>query len=265
MKSRILLICGNNPRNLFLYKCISSEYEISGIIIQNRSDLNPSPMESISNRDKGNFIKHFSNRDKIESHFFDKSLSFDDVETIEVDANNISSLYVLDFVKKIKPDIVFTCGVAMIKDPLFSALPKTTINLHSGITPRYKGSAGNFWPFYFLEPNWAGATFHILSPQLDMGGIVHQTVPNLEYGDSIHQVACKAITLACHDSLKIIDKYNSKGFITSVEKQFTGKLFLEKEFRAEHLRVVYELFNDNIVDHFLDSDIQPNPPKLVEM
>ena len=35
----------------------------------------------------------------------------------------------------------------------------------------------------------------------------------LSYGDSIHEVACKAMVLACHDSLKIIDLYDRKGSI----------------------------------------------------
>ncbi len=265
MTPRILLICGNTPRNLYLYECISKVYEIAGLILQERGDAHPTPGRLLSKNDKNNFILHFDNRKKFESQYFSSSILENNSNVLKVSQSDISSLFVRDFVQKIKPDIVFTCGVGLIKDPVFSELPDIKINLHSGITPKYKGSAGNFWPFYFLEPNWAGTTFHFLSSTLDMGNIIHQTVPELSYGDSIHEVACKAMVLACHDSLKIIDLYVKKGNITSVEQKFSGKMFLGSDFRPEHLRVIYDMFGDSVVDHFLDGRINPEPPNLIQL
>ena len=160
MKPRILLICGNNPRNLFLYHCISKVYEIAGLVLQDRIDNHPKPGKLLSKNDRDNFILHFDNRKNFESQYFSSSAFENNTNVLKVNELDISTSLVRNFVKKIKPDLVFTCGVGLIKDPLFSVLPDIKINLHSGITPKYKGSAGNFWPFYFLEPNWAGTTFH---------------------------------------------------------------------------------------------------------
>ena len=62
-----------------------------------------------------------------------------------------------------------------------------------GLIPYYKGSITMFWPFYFLEPNMAGTTFHIIDKYVDTGEILHNNTPNLERGDGLHDVASKAI------------------------------------------------------------------------
>jgi folate-dependent phosphoribosylglycinamide formyltransferase PurN len=265
MTPRILIICGDNKRNLFLYNCISRVYEVSGLILQNREDANPKPEKNLIDNDRANFILHFKNRNKFEKQYFQSCSFHKNTEVIKVSDLDVSAPTIRSFIKKIKPDMVFTCGVGLIKEPLLSELPDIKINLHSGITPKYKGAAGNFWPFYFLEPNWAGTTFHFLSSSLDMGDVIHQTTPELNYGDSIHEVACKAMMMACYDSLKIVDTYSNNGMIPSSKQKFSGKMFLGSDFHPEHLRVIYDMFKDNIVNDFLDGKINPKGPNLVKL
>ena len=101
-------------------------------------------------------------------------------------------------------------GVSIIKEPIFSELPGIKINLHSGFLPEFKGSAGNFWPFYFLKPNYVGMTFHFLTSKLDAGEIIHQSQPTLNYGETIHEVSCNAMLLAFIDAIKILEVIKNK-------------------------------------------------------
>ena len=93
---------------------------------------------------------------------------------------------------------------------------------------------------------------------------MHQSVPILERGDCMHEVACKAIVTAA-DDLKIILSHMAKGEVFEGEEQRkTGKLFLEREWRPEHLRLIYETYGDKIVDLYLDGKINKNnAPRLV--
>ena len=43
----------------------------------------------------------------------------------------------------------------------------------------------------------------------------------------------------------------------------TGKNFLERDFRPEHLRIIYDSFDDDIVDKFLDGNIHSTKPNLI--
>ena len=68
--------------------------------------------------------------------------------------------------------------------------------MHLGLSPRYRGSATLFWPFYFLEPQYCGITFHYLLDEPDAGDIIHQTLADLELNDEIFDVAWKLIIKA---------------------------------------------------------------------
>ena len=143
-------------------------------------------------------------------------------------------------------------------------MPKYSINLHSGLAPYYKGAACNFWPFYFLEPNWAGMTFHLLSKKLDSGNILHHTTPKLYIKDNIHDVSCKVQLKSFKESLQIINMIKNKN-IKEHKLNLNGKLFLKKDFKPEHLRVVYNLYNDDLVKYYLQNKIHKTKPKLVSI
>ena len=49
--------------------------------------------------------------------------------------------------------ISFTIWVLVLDQNLLDIMPSNIINLHAGLAPYYRGSACNFWPFYFLSPH----------------------------------------------------------------------------------------------------------------
>ena len=169
----------------------------------------------------------------------------------------------VEYVKNLAVDAVFIFGSGMIRDPLFSILPKLKINLHLGISPRYRGSATLFWPFYFLEPNWAGSTFHLITDEPDAGQIIHQSAPKLEMGDTIHEVACKVVEESALDVKRVIGVLESGKDPTLHRQRGTGKNFLTRDFIPQHLRVIYDLYDDDIVDQYLEGKISPKSPNLV--
>ena len=158
---KILWIGGNHSRHLYFINKIQSVFKISGAIIQKREHIVPQPPENIEEVDRKNFIKHFSNRVIAENKFFGNP-DLPNCETHFVTSETINSQESLNFIKSINPDVVLIFGSDLIKNPLLSILPKQTINLHLGLSPRYRGAATLFWPFYFLEPNYAGSTLHYI-------------------------------------------------------------------------------------------------------
>ncbi|WP_197408322.1 formyltransferase family protein [Campylobacter iguaniorum] len=231
--------------------------------MEKRENFLPKPDSSLEDIDKINFIRHFDNRQKFEIEFFGKNKILPNCEICQVSEHDLSGQNSVEFIKKIKPDVVFIFGTEMIREPLYSVLPKMTINLHLGLSPRYRGSATLFWPFYFLEPNWAGSTFHFITNKPDAGGIIHQTLPILEKGDTIHQVACKVVKQSSIEVRRIIDILNSRQNLRIYKQKTSGKNFLTRDFVPQHLRVIYNLFNDNIVDYFLEKKINPKNPNII--
>ena len=263
---KVLLISGNHPRHLFVQGCfLESRMDCKAIVMQ-REDLIPLPPNNISTHDKNNFITHFENRYNVEQKTYGQLKPedvFSDIEVLYIKPNELNSNKSSEFVEKFDPDIVFIFGPDIIKPPLYTTLPRFSINLHLGLSPWYKGSATLFWPFYFLEPQFAGVTFHQIIQRADGGSILHQSVPEISVGDGIHDVGANAVKKAKDDLYNLIDLLLKNKWVL-LDQKSTGKLFLTKDFMPIHLRVIYDLFNDKIVDAYLNGELGQKKPQLIK-
>lgn len=265
-KLKIVFIGGNHPRHLHYLNTIHQSFPVVGCIIEQRAnntnEKNPIPPSNISEHDKENFLKHFTNRNDAEKKFFENP-DLPDIPILEIRESELNSERTSQFLQTKNPDVVLIFGAHLIKEPLLSVLPKNTINLHGGLSPRYRGTATMFWPFYFLEPNHVGSTFHFIVSEPDAGNIIHQSIPMLEKGDKIHDVACKTIIQSSKDIVKLLKILETNNEWKIFKQKGTGKNFLESDFRPEHLRIIYDQFDDKIVDEFLDGEITPKKPKII--
>ncbi len=262
---KLLLFSGTHPRHLYVNKEVLKYFDDCLVVIMEREKLIPKPPIDICNRDKQNFEKHFKNREIKEYKAF-KKLNYLDVykgkKQICVTPDKLNSLKLAAQVEKFDADICFIFGTNLILSPVIDFLPKNKINLHLGLSPWYKGAATLFWPFYFLEPQFAGITFHQITKKADQGKIIHQSVPNLEYGDTIHDVGVKCIINAKKEIKKLINHFKKNKSFDGKIQFSSGRLWRVKDFHPSQLRVIYNLFNDDIVDKYLDGKLNKEKPKI---
>jgi methionyl-tRNA formyltransferase len=226
-----------------------------------REAMIPQPPDGITDLDRENFIRHFKNRDLAEEKYFG-SQPIPDFPILEVRKGKLNDEESVDFVKDVNPNLVLIFGSGLVKDPLFSALPEDKINLHLGLSPRYRGAATLFWPFYFMEPTYAGTTFHYIVAEPDAGEIIHQVVPPLDPKDGIHDVACKAVIQSTQDASRLLEIYQSVGAWKRHKQRSTGKNFLSSDFKPEHLRVIYNVFDDDMVRRYLEGNLVSKQPQI---
>jgi folate-dependent phosphoribosylglycinamide formyltransferase PurN len=259
---KVILIIGNQRRHLYFASVIQKSFPLAGLISVDRGIDRPEIPSDLEPIDKENFEIHFENRKLAEERHF-PVIDELNCEILNVDFDKLNTNDTVEFVSSIKPDFIFVFGSGLIKEPLINVIPKETINMHLGLSPRYRGSATLFWPFYFLEPNYAGSTFHYLAEQPDAGSIIHQLIPKLSYGDKIHDVACKVIIDSANAIVDLI-RFNivHNGWINYPQKQ-GGKNFLDSDFHPAQLRLIYNTFNDDIVDHFLNKKLRNKQPKII--
>ena len=60
-----------------------------------------------------------------------------------------------------------------------------SINMHAGITPRYRGVHGGYWALAEQHPEWVGTTVHLVDPGIDTGGILAQATFEVTGEDTI--------------------------------------------------------------------------------
>lgn len=262
-----LVITGDHPRHLYYLNSIADYCNLVGTVLEKRECFIPVPPNNLNKKDYDNFIKHFTNRNKYELEYFGEEGNLPSSPICYFEDNKLSEKKVIDFINRQQPDVIFIFGVLDFVKRIKNKINQNIIliNLNTGLIQRYNGDATLFWPFYFLEPNWAGATFHILDNNLDINNIVHQSVPSLSRGDTIHEVASKVVLEASKDVRIIIDYMENKSSVLPIVKKVSGKVFFNNEFRPEHLRIIYELFDDNLVDTYLNNDISPEEPTLIRL
>ena len=272
---KTLVIVGDHPRNLGLLEKLlnNNEIDICGLILFKREKMIPEPSPNLNLKLKKLWKIHFEKRSKSEEKYFSLNFSYENKISNILKVNNdleFNSTKVVEFVNTLKADVCFLTGVPIIKDPLFSALPQYSINLHLGIIPFYKGSITMFWPFYFLEPTMAGTTYHIIDKYVDTGEILHNNVPKLQRGDGIHDVASKAVVEAHKDIDLIVQKIKKRIDLSinpkkDVTLRLKGKLFTKSDWKPEMLNLIYEYYDDKIVDLYLDNIIICPKPKLINI
>lgn len=258
---KILLFTGSHPRHKYLANRLFEHQVVSGHVIEKRGEFVPEPPTYLDELDRQNFIRHFADRDQAElSHFPIEKETLNTVPTLNVSKNDLNNIETIKWVKSQQFDLAISYGVHKLSDELLEALGGNAWNIHGGLSPWYKGNTTLFWPFYMLRPNWAGMTIHRLSSRLDAGEIVHHSVPQLAYGDGLHDVACKAVIQVANDLTKIITTLKLEE-INYTPQKGNGKLWVGTDWQPQHLRFVYNTYNNDIVDQFLDGKmIKIDPP-----
>ena len=75
-------------------------------------------------------------------------------------------------------DAYIIFGSSFIKGALCDFLvAHKAFNIHMGTSPYYRGSSCNFWAMYDGNPDYVGATIHILNKGLDSGPILFHALP----------------------------------------------------------------------------------------
>lgn len=266
---RILLFSGSHARHVYVHQQIidSDSIEVAGIVSMQRESTLPDPPDDWPAHDQELFRHHFERREVVEQATYgDRSpADYEDVApTLFVDRSELNSDRVADFVRETRADACFIFGTGLILDPVLGELPEWRLNFHLGLSPWYKGSATLFWPFYFLEPQFAGGTLHQIVPEPDAGGIVHHSLPDLQRGNGIHETAADVVTRFSDETVLLLESLSEHGTLPVEEQTRTGKLFLSDDFDPHHLRVVYDLYDNDIVDEYLDGNLGGDEPEVVD-
>ena len=253
---RVVVITGSHRRHAWFTARLAERFTIASVVAMPREGSVPQPPDGTGPHDRENFVRHFRLRDEAEEATFgDERDVFDAVPTLPIARDGLNGPDVADHVRDVDADACVVFGADILREPLVSALPPLTMNVHLGVSPWYRGTATLFWPFYNLEPHWAGATLHRITPQVDAGPILATCHPPLRRGDGIHDVATRTVVSALDGVAACLDLAASGRTLTEHPQRTAGRLYLTRHFRPEHLRINYDLFDDRMVDAHLEGFI----------
>lgn len=260
---KVLLLTGSHPRHLYLVNQLAKLGIVTAHVIEKRGAFIPQPPANLEELDHKNFIRHFADRDEAEHrHFKGNNQVNYEIPTLDVSLATLNSAETIEWVKNQTFDLAISYGVHKLSDELLEVMPAHSWNIHGGLSPWYKGNTTLFWPFFMLRPNWAGMTIHRLTARLDAGEIIHQSIPQLAYGDGLHDVASKAVIQVAKDLATIIQNISLEN-IQYIPQRGNGKLWIGTDWMPQHLRFVYNVYNNDIVDQFLDGKLPKVEPPII--
>jgi folate-dependent phosphoribosylglycinamide formyltransferase PurN len=82
---------------------------------------------------------------------------------------SVNSETTIALLKAINPDLVIVNGTRIISKKVLSSINSKFVNIHVGITPKYRGVHGTYWALVNNDVENSGVTVHFVDEGIDTG------------------------------------------------------------------------------------------------
>ena len=79
----------------------------------------------------------------------------------------------------------------------------------------------------------------------------------------IHEVGLATVLKGSDDFALALSNFIKGAELKFTKQRSMVRLFLTNDFEPHHLRINYDLFNDQMVDEYLTGNLGPKKPKLI--
>lgn len=134
------------------------------------------------------------------------------------------------------PDVIAVYGTGFIPAGVLEQARSTALNMHTGLSPWYRGTACALWPLVDHRPDMIGATVHECTPVLDGGRIFFRQAADVSAAKDLHEVFALAV------------RAGADGYAETIALALAGALAGEpqdlsvgREYRGAQLGIAAEL------------------------
>ncbi len=217
---KIVMLCSHGDSSSLVYNKLSQHFSIEKVIIED----SVSTKNLLKRRIKKlglmtvlgqvlfvglvvPFLKK-SAADRKKEILNDFGASVDDKAMMEsgpVFVDSVNDKKCIEVLEKIKPDIVVVNGTRIISEEVLNCVNAKFVNLHAGITPKYRGSHGAYWALYNNDAENAGATVHFVDKGIDTGNVIYQSRISVTEKDNFTTYPLLQTCVGVEDEIRAID------------------------------------------------------------
>ena len=200
---------------------------------------------------------HFAERSRQEQLFFGAKSDFVmDEATCAVrhlSSATLNTEATIKFLESAGVDTVVVHGTNLMKPPLLGHWPNRMINLHLGLSPYYRGTATNFYPLLNEEPEYVGATIHLLDAGIDSGPILRHARPRIVANDQPHTIGCQAILAGVEALFVVLDELE-QGRLHPVPQWPVpnARLYLRKDYHPRQVVELYRKLDAGLIPRYVE-------------
>jgi methionyl-tRNA formyltransferase len=119
----------------------------------------------------------------------------------------INSPGAVEVIERLEPDGLLVFGTRIVGPEVLRLARGLAFNLHTGISPQYRGTDCAFWPIVNEEPEWLGATVHECTMAVDGGQIFGVAQARWEPDDGLHEVFARAVVTGAELYGDVVARY----------------------------------------------------------
>jgi folate-dependent phosphoribosylglycinamide formyltransferase PurN len=150
-------------------------------------------------------------------------------------AKEINTSAFASYLQSLSLDYLVLLGAPVLKPQIFSVPKVSSINVHYGVAPRYRGSYTLFWAEYFNDHSGFGATIHEVDSGVDTGQVLSYVLPKTHPCDTEKTLTAKCARLSADELIEII-RGRRRGLSNSnlATGGMQGKTYRYKDRRIRH-------------------------------
>jgi methionyl-tRNA formyltransferase len=147
---------------------------------------------------------------------------------------------------RLQPDIIAVFGTGLIRGPLLSAGRLGIINLHGGLSPRYRGSDCTFWTLYNGEIDQVGCTLHFIDRGIDTGDLIAHICPEVTEGDDESKLFWRGVRDSAAVFAECLERLE-RGERLGQRQQEKGHLYQFRQRTRRHERELEAKMRDGLL------------------
>jgi methionyl-tRNA formyltransferase len=254
---RVAILTANDIRHRYFVNAIREAHDVVAVCYEDTGYVPAHTRRNeLDEHTRAVVDHHFAERTRQERRYFGHNAgvvpSGNGRVVRDVDRSTLNSDETVDLLNRQGVDVVLVYGTDLIRRPLLDAYAGRLINLHLGLSPYYRGTATNFYPLLNDEPEYVGATVHVLDAGIDTGPILHHARPEIVADDMPHTVGCKAI-LAGIEKVKQALGEAQAGTLQPVRRWTVPnpKVYLRKHYHPRQVVKLYEMIEAGLFARYV--------------
>ncbi len=240
-RARIVVLTCRNPVNYALIDALATTHDIVGIVFENQLKLRGRiflrrirKLGIFTVADQLLFkvpdVLFFQRRAASKANrILNHDGSFDPrllpKERI-VDTTSVNSPVASDLIRETKPSVIVVSGTSLIGESMLGAAKDVPIvNIHCGITPRYRGAHGAFWAIVNRDWENVGTTIHLVDKSIDTGAIVSQGRIDPQPTDNPRDLALRQYAVGIKLLMDAMPGLSSRTFATFAREDLDSRFY----------------------------------------
>ncbi len=252
---RVVILTGSELRHQFFRKLVAATpgIEVPATICEGTEKALSTLAQAKQTGTASLEIKHINARTQSEEDFFRLFDTYiaDQSHPHFVPKGEVNDQSVFEKIDALNPDLLVAYGCSIIGGPLLERFPSRFLNVHLGLSPYYRGSGTNFWPFVNGEPEYCGLTFMHIDAGVDTGEIIHQVRPRITAGDTIHSIGNRLIGDMARIYAQIILRFDELQSVAQPSTPPSDKVYKIRDFTDAAVEKMYDRFEHGLIDDYL--------------